>query len=71
MTPDILSKPTYAPTDVLSPEDVRAALGPLTDDKWKDVKARIPWSEALGQRTLRIQWSRLLSWLGEHERKVA
>jgi hypothetical protein len=68
---DILTKPTYAPTDVLSPEDVRAALGPLTDDKWKDVKARIPWSEALGQRTLRISWGRLLSWLGEHERRVA
>lgn len=61
----------YGLLDVLSPDDVRAALGPFSDDKWEDIRARIPWSDALGARTLRIQWNRLLLWLAEHERKTA
>lgn len=68
-TPPI--RPSYGPHDVLLPDEVRAALAIESDDKWDDVRARIPWSEALGARTLRIQWGRLLEWLGEHERKVA
>ena len=64
-------KPTYHRDDVLSPDEVRAALGIISDHKWEDVKARIPWSDFLGARTLRIQWGRLLDVLADHERKVA
>ena len=62
---------SYSPHDVLAPDEVRAALAIESDDKWDDVRARIPWSTALGARTLRITWGRLLAWLGEHERQVA
>ena len=61
----------YSPHDVLTPAEVREALQIESDDKWDDVSARIPWSSQLGKRTLRIQWSRLLSWLAEGELKVA
>lgn len=64
------SRAPYSQYDVLSPEEVRAALGPISDTKWDDVKARIPWSDAVGPRMLRIQWGRLLEWLGEWERAV-
>lgn len=64
-------RPSYQPFDVLSPDEVRAALGIDGDHKWDDVRARIPWSNALGARTLRIQWGRLLEWLAESERQVA
>jgi hypothetical protein len=65
------ARPSYGPHDVLTPDDVRAALGPFSDDKWEDIRARIPWSDALGARTLRIQWAVLLDWLASHTRKVA
>jgi hypothetical protein len=65
------TKPTFQPHDVVSPEEVRAALGIEGDHKWADVRARIPWSTQLGQRTLRIEWRRLLAWLADGERKVA
>lgn len=64
-------RPSYQPFDVLTPVEVRIALAIDGEDKWEDVKARIPWSDQLGARTLRIQWSRLLTWLAESERKVA
>jgi hypothetical protein len=68
---DTAVRPTYGPHDVLVPEEVRAALAIESDDKWEDVRARIPWSDALGARTLRIQWAVLLDWLASHTRKVA
>lgn len=72
MTPALpLPRPHYTREDVLSPEEVRAALAIDKDRKWEDVKARIPWSLALGERTRRIAWGRLLDWLAEHERAVA
>lgn len=61
----------YLDTDVLTPELVRAALRIESDRKWEDVRARIPWSDQLGARTLRIRWGRLLAWLAESERDVA
>jgi hypothetical protein len=61
----------YSPFDVLTPEEVRVALVIESDAKWEDVRARIPWSDQLGARTLRIQWSRLLEWLKDSERRVA
>ena len=64
-------RPSYSPHDVLGPDEVRDALQIASDDKWEDVRARIPWSDALGARTLRIQWARLLEWLAAHERRVA
>lgn len=64
-------RPRYTKDDVLSPEEVRAALGIVGDHKWEDVRARIPWSDALGARTLRISWGRLLAWLEAHEKAVA
>lgn len=64
-------KPTFGPYDVLTPDDVREALAVVSDVKWRDIKSRIPWSDQLGARTLRIQWSRLLEWLSQSERKVA
>lgn len=64
-------RPSYSPHDVLVPDEVRQALAIESDDKWEDVRARIPWSDALGARTLRIQWSVLLEWLASHTRKVA
>lgn len=64
-------RPSYQPHDVLTPDEVRQALAIASDDKWEDVRARMPWSDALGPRTLRIQWGRLLEWLADHERKVA
>lgn len=64
-------RPHYTREDVLVPDEVRAALAITSDDKWEDVKARIPWSTAFGARTLRISWGRLLSWMEEHERKTA
>ena len=39
---------------VLTPDEVREALAIVGDHKWDDVRARIPWSDALGARTLRI-----------------
>lgn len=65
------TKPSYGPHDVLDPKQVRVALGPFSDTKWKDVKARIPWSTALGARTRRIAWGRLLEWIAQHEQQVA
>ena len=62
---------SFQPHDVLNPTQVRDALDIQSAKKWADVKARIPWSDALGRRTLRIQWSTLLTWLGENTRKVA
>lgn len=70
-THDATERPRYSPYDVLEPDEVRVALKIKSDDKWEDVRARIPWSDALGARTLRIQWARLLEWLAEHEREVA
>lgn len=64
-------RPSYHRDDVLDPEQVRDALGPFSDSKWEDVKARIPWSDFLGARTLRISWGRLLDELEKHERRVA
>jgi hypothetical protein len=64
-------KPSYGPHDVLSPDEVRAALPEMADNTWASVKARIPWSDALGPRKLCIQWARLLTWLESHERRVA
>lgn len=64
-------RPSYSRDDVLLPDEVRVALVIESDDKWEDVRARIPWSDALGARTLRIQWGVLLDWLGEHTRRVA
>lgn len=64
-------KPHFQPFDVLTPDEVRVALEISGADKWEDVKARIPWSDQLGARTLRIQWSDLLEWLRESRRKVA
>jgi hypothetical protein len=62
---------SYAPSDVLDPAEVRAALAIKSDSKWDDVKARIPWSDQLGRRTLRISWGRLLTWLESSEKRVA
>lgn len=62
---------SYHRDDLLSDEEVREALGPLSDHKWEDVRARIPWSEAVGSRHLRIRWGRLLEWLETKEREVA
>lgn len=67
----MMERPSYHEFDVLHPDEVRAALGPFSDNKWADVKARIPWSDQLGPRSLCIQWGRLLSWLAESERRVA
>lgn len=68
---DTAFKPSFQPHDVVSPEEVRAALNIESDHKWDDVRSRIPWSTQLGQRTLRIEWGRLLTWLAEGERRVA
>jgi hypothetical protein len=65
------TRPSYSADDVLSQEDVRAALPPMGDSTWKGVSARIPWSTQLGPRKLCIRWGRLLSWLEEQERRVA
>ena len=62
---------SYQPHDVLTPLQVREALDIQSAKKWADVRARIPWSDALGRRTLRIQWSRLLEWLADSSRRVA
>jgi hypothetical protein len=62
---------SYSRDDVLSPDQVREALGPFSDSKWKDVSARLPWSDALGARTLRIRWGALLDWLEGSVRLVA
>ena len=64
-------RPSYQPYDILTPAEVREALAIVGDSKWEDVRSRIPWSDALGARTLRIQWSILLSWLADGTRKVA
>ena len=64
-------RPSYQPHDILTPAEVREALAIIGDRKWDDVRARIPWSDALGSRTLRIQWSLLLAWLADGTRKVA
>jgi hypothetical protein len=69
--PEAKERRSYSPHDVLEPDEVREALAIKSDDKWEDVRARIPWSDALGARTLRIQWARLLEWLASHERRVA
>lgn len=66
-----MTRPSYSPHDVLTPDEVREALAIVSDTKWDDVRARVPWSDALGPRTLRIQWSVLLSWLADGTRKVA
>lgn len=63
-------RPSYQRDDLLAPEDVRVALQIDGDSKWDDVRARIPWSDRLGARTLRIRWGRLLDWLEESERAV-
>ena len=65
------TRPSYSPHDVLTPDEVREALGPFSDTKWCDVRARIPWSDALGPRTRRIQWSLLLEWMANSTRRVA
>lgn len=62
---------SYTKDDVLSQEEVRAALPPMGDSTWAGVSARIPWSTQLGPRKLCIQWGRLLEWLAESERRVA
>lgn len=62
---------SFALHDVLGPDDVRAVLQITSDHKWEDVRARIPWSDQLGSRTLRIEYARLLSWLAASERRVA
>ena len=62
---------SYSPHDVLTPTEVREALQIASDAKWDVVSARIPWSDALGARTLRIQWAILLEWLAERSRRVA
>lgn len=64
-------RPSYSRDDVLDVEQARAALPAMSDHKWEDVKARIPWSDQLGQRTLCIRWGRLLEWLEQSERRVA
>jgi hypothetical protein len=65
------TRASYQRDDVLDPDAVRAAIGPFSDTKWEDVKARIPWSDQLGPRSLRIRWGRLLDWLEQSERRVA
>ena len=67
----IVPRPKFSPYDVLAPSEVREALGIVSDSKWDDVRRRIPWSDRLGSRTLRIQWSALLTWLAEGTRRVA
>lgn len=66
-----MSRQSYQLHDLLTPEQVRDALSIESDHKWRDVSARIPWSDQLGARTLRIQWANLLAWLNESHRRVA
>jgi hypothetical protein len=64
-------RPSYSKDDVLSQEEVRAALPTMGDSTWLGVSARIPWSTQLGPRKLCIAWGRLLAWLEESERHAA
>jgi hypothetical protein len=64
-------RPSFGRDDVLTPDDVRQALPPMSDRKWDDVKARIPWSDQIGRRMPCIRWGRLLDWLESSERHVA
>lgn len=66
-----MDRPTFARDDLLAPDDVRAALPPMSDRKWDDVKARIPWSRQIGRRMPCIRWGRLLEWLEEGTEAVA
>lgn len=65
---DPLPRPSYSRDDVLSQEEVRAALPPMGDSTWLGVSARIPWSTQLGPRKLCIAWGVLLEWLNEARR---
>lgn len=70
-TPRVEPRPTFGPFDVVTPDEVRAAIGPVSDNTWAGIKARVPWSNQLGPRLLCIQWQRFLDWLAESERRVA
>ncbi len=67
----IVDRPSFTQDDVLTPDDVRAALPVMSDRKWDDVKARIPWSDQVGPRKPCIRWGRFLNWLEEAERRTA
>jgi hypothetical protein len=68
---DTLPRPSYSRDDVLSQEEVRAALPPMGDSKWLDVCARIPWSDQIGRRKPCIRWGALLDWIDAGSRKSA
>lgn len=67
----VREKPTYTRDDVLTPDELRAALPLMSDRKWDDVKARIPWSDQIGARKPCIRWGRFLEWLEQSERRIA
>ena len=72
MTVEMLSiRRSYQRDDLLTSEEARAALPPMSDRKWDDVKARIPWSDQIGRRKPCIRWGRLLDWIESAERSVA
>jgi hypothetical protein len=57
--------------EILTPAEVREALPAMSDRKWDDVSARIPWSDQIGPRKPCIRYGRLLEWLESSERVVA
>jgi hypothetical protein len=60
-------RPSYTRDDVLSPGEIRAALPPMSDRKWDDVKARIPWTRQIGKRMPCISWGAFLTWLEQRD----